>query len=134
MPIGFIKRHPWAISAMFAAALAALAITLFTHRSGLPSDLADGTYANDCCGIVELRDGRMIANGGDLVGYSVQRDEHGPYILPRSFVGAEDGGVLMDGHRPVVELRLDRLPNPTRISIPGLGGPENFVRTARRAP
>jgi hypothetical protein len=134
MPIGSINRHRWAISAVAVAVLAAVAVALFTYESGLPSDMADGTYSNDCCGTVELRGGHMIANGADLVSYTVQEDDQGPYILPRSFVGTQDSGIVLDGARPVRKLRLDRVPNPTRISIPGLWGPDSFVRTARRAP
>lgn len=133
MPIGFINRHRRAISAVAVAAVAAIAVMFFTQEPGLPSELADGAYANDCCGIVELRGGRMIANGGNLVSYIVQEDEQGPYVLPGSFVGAQYGGIMLVGARPVVKLRLDRLPNPTRISIPGLWAPVSFARTRRRA-
>lgn len=117
---------------MALVAVTAIGAALLAYRSGLPSDMADGTYASECC-IVELRGGDLVANGVDLVRYSVQQDDQGPYILPGTFVGTEDGGIVLDGGRRVNKLRLDRLPNPTRISIPGLWGPERFVRTARRA-
>lgn len=133
MEIGSINQHRLATSAVALVAVIVAGLALLTYLSGLRSDLADGSYANDDFGIVELRGGRMIANGVDLVGYTVQEDDQGPYILPRSFVGAENGGIFLDGATRVRKLRLDRLPNPTQISIPGLRSSERFVRTARRA-
>jgi hypothetical protein len=132
--IGSVNRHRWAISAVALVAVMAAGAALLVYGSGLPSHMADGTYSSDCCGAVELRGGHMLANGVDLVSYTVQEDDQGPYILPGSFVGTEDGGIVLDGGKRVLKLRLDRIPNPTRISIPGLWGPERFVRSARRAP
>jgi len=132
MPMAWMNRHRWVIAAMALAALAAMGLTLVVREPGLSSDLANGTYSNDCCGTIELRDGQMTANGANWVSYTVQRDEQGPYILPRTFVGTLDRGIVLDGSRPVMKLRLDALPNPTRIEVPGLWGPDSFGRTAHR--
>jgi hypothetical protein len=130
--IGFVKRHRWAIAGATAAALTAAGFALFTYESTLPSDIADGFYSNDCCGTVELRGGHLIANGVELVRYTVQQDEQGPYILPWIFVGTEDGGFIVDGGKRVLKLRLNALPSPSRISLPGLWHPDSFERTQRR--
>jgi len=133
MFIGFVKRQRWAISGVAVPALTAAAIALFVYyESGLPSDSADGIYSNDCCGTVELRRGHLIANGVELVSYTVQQDDQGPYILPRTYVGAESGGIVLDGGRRVLKLRLNALPGPNRISIPAPRGSDSFERTERR--
>jgi len=132
MSIGFANRHRWAIGGGAVAALTAAGVALLTYESALPSDIADGIYSNDCCGSVELRSGQLIANGVELVGYTVQQDEQGPYIRPRTFVGTQDEGIVLDGGRRVVKLRLNTLPGPTRISLPGLWGTDSFERTGQR--
>lgn len=134
MPMAWMNRPRWVIAAVALAALTATGLTLFVREPGLSSDLANGTYSNDCCGTIELRDGQMTANGANWVSYAIEQDEQGPYILPRTFVGTQDRGIVLDGSRPVLKLRLDTLPNPTRIEVPGLWGPDSFVRTERSIP
>ena len=130
---GIMTRRGWMIWSAALAALSATAIALFYYyESGLPSHSADGFYSNDCCGTIELRGGHLLVNGIELVSYSVQRDDQGPYILPRAFVGAESGGVVLDGGRRVMKLRLNVLPNPNRIAIPSPRGPDSFERTMQR--
>lgn len=132
-PLSFVSRHRWMISGATVVALTAAGFILLTREWAPPSDLANGIYSNDCCGTVELRDGNLIANGVELVSYTVQQDDLGPYLLTRTFVGTEDRGIVLDGGRPVLKLRLDRLPNPTRVSLPGLWGADIFVRVERGA-
>jgi len=133
MSVGFVNRNRWAISGVAVAAPNSTPVALLFGRSALPSDIADGYYSNDCCGTVELRGGRLIANGVELVRYTVGQDDQGPYILPRTFVGTQDTGIIMDGAQPVLKLRLNALPSPSRISLPGLRHPDNFERTVRLA-
>jgi hypothetical protein len=65
------------------------------------------------------------------VGFVVERDESGPYVLPKRFVGTwEDNGFEVDGSRPPLKLRLDTLPNPTRIFLPSARGSYSFERQA----
>lgn len=125
-------RRGWIVIA--AVAFAALAIglaVLLTREPHLPSDAADGEYAHDCCGTIELRDGEMTANGHHWVGYVVEADAVGPYILPDRFVGTTERGIELDGARPVLKLRLDTLPHPNRIVVPHLTGSVRFDRQAR---
>ncbi|MEO8142441.1 MAG: hypothetical protein ABI617_07265, partial [Sphingomicrobium sp.] len=78
----------------------------------------EGIFENDCCGTVTLAEGRIIVNGSDAVGYDVGRDAQGPYILPRTYVGAyEDVGFEIDGTQPPRKLRLDQLPRPEEIQL-----------------
>lgn len=127
----------WRLAMAGGAALASLAIGLalfMTREARLASDSADGSYASDCCGRLELRDGRMIANDVQWARYVVQADEAGPFLLPDRWVGTFDNGIVLDGSRPVEKLRLDTLPRPGRIQLPGMRDPSIFVRREPRRP
>jgi len=107
----------------------ALAFLIFLFRPAAPVGLENGTFANDCCGTLVLRDGAMLLNAKQTVRYAVGRDSRGPYILPRTYVGKfEDKGFEVDGSQAVVKLRLDRLPHPTRIILYEGGAPYLFAR------
>ena len=105
---------------------------LRSPASGLSPELANGNFSNDCCGTIELRDGHMTANGARWISYRIEVDEQGPYLLPGRFVGTQDRGIVLDGGRPVVKLRLDRLPGPTRLQVPGVWGPDIFLSRDRQ--
>jgi hypothetical protein len=102
------------------AALATAAAAAFLLMRG-PSQSSgeEGIFENDCCGTVTLAQGRLSVNGGQTVRYDVGRDDHGPYLLPRTYVGAlEDVGFEVDGTQRAQKLRLDRLPGPQAIQLP----------------
>ncbi|MEA3035080.1 MAG: hypothetical protein QOH04_839 [Sphingomonadales bacterium] len=103
-----------------AAALAALGGTgLLLLRGPPPSQGEEGLFENDCCGTVTLAKGRIALNGGQSIRYDLARDARGPYLLPRTYVGAlEDQGFEVDGTQPAQKLRLDRLPAPQAIQLP----------------
>lgn len=129
-----IGRRGWIVIAAAAFAFAALAIglALFLSREPhLSSDAADGKYAHDCCGTIELRGGQMTANGHHWTGYVVEADAAGPYVLPDRFVGTTERGIELDGARPPIKLRLDTLPHPNRMVVPHLTGSVRFDRQAR---
>lgn len=97
------------------AALLLLFFVLAPHKPAAPMG-ENGTFANDCCGTVQLADGKMVLNDSATVRYDVERDAEGPYLQPRSYVGVRQyEGFDVDGTRKVVKLRLDKLPNPERI-------------------
>ncbi len=100
--------------------LAAAAVAAFLLMRGPPpSSGEEGTFENDCCGTVTLAQGRLSLNGSQTIRYDVGRDAHGPYLLPRTYVGAlEDQGFEVDGTQPARKLRLDRLPGPQAIQLP----------------
>ncbi len=130
-------RRRWLLPVAAAIAFAALAagMALFlTREPRLASGAADGSYRSDCCGTIELRDGQMIANEVRWAHYVVQVDETGPFLLPDRWVGTFDNGIVLDGSRPVEKLPLDAIPNPNRISFPGMRDPSIFVRRAPRRP
>lgn len=126
------QRSKMAISASLMALLLALAF-LVAHRHGSSVQAGeDGTFANDCCGTVELSAGRMLLNGQQTMHYSVARDQRGPYVLPRFYVGVvRYEGLDVDGTRSVAKLRLDRLPVPTRITLYEGLRPYVFTRQAQ---
>jgi len=103
-------------------------LLFFLFRPGLRVGPENGAFANDCCGTIELRDGGMRLNDKQTVHYAVGRDARGPYILPRTYVGAlEDRGFEVDGTRQTARLRLDRLPRPNLILLHE--GPTPYVFT-----
>jgi hypothetical protein len=112
--------HRLAIGMGGLAAVAAAAAAAFLLMRGPPqSSGEDGIFENDCCGAVTLAQGRLSVNGSQTVRYDVGRDAQGPYLLPRTYVGAlEDIGFEVDGTQPARKLRLDRLPGPQSIQLP----------------
>jgi hypothetical protein len=102
-------------AALAAAAAAALLLT----GGPPPSSGEEGIFENDCCGTVTLARGRLSLNGSQPIGYDVGRDAQGPYLLPRTYVGAlEYQGFEVDGTQRAQKLRLDRLPGPQAIQLP----------------
>jgi hypothetical protein len=101
------------------AALAAAAVAGFLLMSGPPpSSGEEGTFENDCCGTVTVVRGRLSVNGSQAIRYDVGRDAHGPYLLPRTYVGVvDDQGFEIDGSQAPMKLRLDRLPGPEAIQL-----------------
>ena len=116
-----------------AAGAAALVIAVLTgiaaQRWTAAPEITGGTFANDCCGTLTLEGGRMILGEHQSVEFAVREDEAGMYLLPEAYVGAwEDRGFEIDGTRKPVKLRLDRLPEPSRIDIPAATGVRTFER------
>ena len=128
-------RRGW-IGVAGAAAVAAAALgLLLSGRPGSSEAAADGSYGHDCCGKMVLRDGRMLLGDVKSVGYVIEEDEAGPYLLPQSYVGAwEERGFEIDGSRPPLKLRLDRIPKPTTIDVPAARGTRRFERKAFKPP
>jgi len=122
---------------MLVAAVAALLVAgaaFLLLRPAGTSGLENGRFEADCCGTVELRDGEMRLNGGRKVRYDVGRDSGGPFLLPRTYYvgGLADRGFEVDGTRPALKLRLDRLPRPETILLPA-DGPD-FLLKRRPSP
>jgi hypothetical protein len=127
-----MKPGPTLLAAAAAAALA-LGGGFILLSPAPASGEENGRFEADCCGTLELRDGEMLLNGRHKVRYDVGRDAKGPYLLPRTYYvgGLDDRGFEVDGTRPARKLRLDRLPAPETISLPG-DGPD-FVLSRRPA-
>jgi hypothetical protein len=116
------------------AAAILLPLAYFLLRPAPAAGTENGAFAADCCGTLRLENGRMLLNGRQSVRYSVGRDAAGPYVLPAAYVGAfEDEGFEVDGTRPTVKLRLDRLPAPRTITLYHGTKPLTFEREAERA-
>jgi hypothetical protein len=108
----------WIIAAAAAAALAAAALAAWLLWPRATDGAENGLFANDCCGTVRLESGKLALNEGHKVHYTIQRDAAGPYLLPDYYVGAvEDQGFEVDGTRPALKLRLDRMPHPQRLVL-----------------
>jgi hypothetical protein len=100
-----------------ALAVAALLAGLLLARRGTDG-AENGIFANDCCGTVRLESGTLALNEAQNVHYTIGRDAAGAYLLPAYYVGVvEDQGLEVDGTRPPLKLRLDRMPHPQRIVL-----------------
>lgn len=127
------RLKPWLSGATIVLAAGLLLGLLYKPAGSVR--LANGTFAHDCCGTVQLRDGRMIINGKDSVRFALGRDAHGPYILPQAYVGAfEDKGYEVDGTRPATKLRLDRVPDPATLVLTEGRATYILRRQPRRSP
>jgi hypothetical protein len=117
------------------AAVAAAGGIVLLLRPAAASGLENGRFEADCCGTLELRDGEMLLNGQRTVRYDVGRDAEGPYLLPRTYYvgGLEDRGFEVDGTRPALKLRLDRLPGPQTLVLPA-DGPDFLMKRKPRRP
>ena len=119
-----------AAAGLGAALVAAMALL---YRPAAPAgNEADGLFANDCCGTLELRGGSLVLNGKKTTHYAVGRDARGPFVLPYIYVGSfEPVGFEVNGRRPPARLRLDHLPHPDRVL---LYQGRNFYLFARKQP
>jgi hypothetical protein len=107
---------------MVAAAVALVAAAGLAAWFLLASRGTDGTengvFAADCCGTVRLEGGTLALNEAQNVRYTIGRDAAGAYLLPAYYVGVvEDQGLEVDGTRPPLKVRLDRMPQPQRIVL-----------------
>ncbi len=123
----------WSVGGVAALAAAAAAAFLLMPGPTPPSAGEEGNFENDCCGTVTLAKGRLSVNGSHSVRYELGRDAAGPYLLPRTYVGAyEDVGFEVDGTQTAQKLRLDRLPAPQAIQLPM--GTRAFVFRKKQLP
>ena len=121
----------WIIAGVVAAAGIVALLFVFVFNEPVVKAGENGTFANDCCGTIQLSDGKMLLNDQQTVRYTVAKDAKGPYILPYTYVGVvRDEGFDMDGTRSTIKLRLDRLPGPTRIVVYEGLRPYTFTRQA----
>jgi hypothetical protein len=127
--VGRAKTKLWTFGLSAVGAAFVLLLFLLLYTPARHDGRENGGFEDDCCGTLVLRDGRMVLNKKQAVTYVVGQDAQGPYILPRTYVGAyQDVGFEVDGTRPATKLRLDRLPQPTRILLYDGGKPYLFRR------
>lgn len=131
--MGAVNGKGWLGSLLAMGSLVIGLGTIFVQGAGLDANSADGSYANDCCGTIVLRDGRMVLEERTSVDYQLGTDQAGPYLLPKTYVGTwEERGFEIDGSRAPMKLRLDALPKPTRIEVPAVKGSRRFERKPPR--
>ena len=110
------------------AALFLVARSLIIPESLIPIGQANGTYANDCCGTLTLRDGTMRI-GKREIAYVIERDKNGAYLLPRLYVGVDPRyGLQIERSKYPLMLRLDDEKHPKDISILGNDDEYHFTR------
>jgi hypothetical protein len=116
------------------AACCAWAYILIAGQPRLPVDAADGTFTNQCCGEVTLKDG-VISVGSQRLNYLIESEKIGPYVLPKVIVGASNKGFVIRPDGYSLKLRLDRTADPMNIELiderPN-AGTFSFIRTKVR--
>ena len=128
---GGTEKSRWVRPAAIGGTALALSLFLFAllYDPGIPANVADGSYENDCCGTLLLRDGRLFFETGVSVDYIVAEDQAGPYVLPDVYIGPwEERGFEIDGTRSATKVRLDAIPNPTSLVVVAYGQSYVFKR------
>ena len=78
-----------------------------------------------------MSDGQMTASN-QRVTYVIERDKLGPYVLPKTYVGASGAGFVVKSGGFPMKLRLDTSSSPPSIELvdvrPG-GSVYSFVRS-----
>lgn len=92
--------------------LGGVGLVLLVPEHDLPVKIANGSYAAPCCGVMVLQDG-VIHIRKYTIGYRIQQDKLGPYILPTAYVGESPTGYLVNFDAAPNKLRLD---DPTRAT------------------
>ncbi|HLZ78897.1 MAG TPA: hypothetical protein VKQ09_06115 [Sphingomonas sp.] len=87
-----------------------------TGAPRLQVGIANGAYVNRCCGTVVLNNGIMtVAN--QRIGYVIERDKAGPYVLPKTYVGASATGFVIKPDAYALKLHLDDPTHPHQIEL-----------------
>lgn len=96
--------------------LCAWADIVLTGEPRLQVGIANGSFANSCCGTVVFHDGIMrVANR--RIGYVIEQDKAGPYVLPEAYVGASVTGFVIKPNAYALKLRLDDPDHPHQIEL-----------------
>ena len=82
----------------------------------LPISSANGMYANRCCGRVVLTNG-VMAVANQRIGYVVEEDKAGAYVLPNAYVGASDTALVIRPNGFPFKLRLDDPSRPRSVEL-----------------
>ena len=98
------------------AVVCGLAYIALIGEPRLQIDVANGAYSNPCCGSVVLRNGIMTV-AHRRIGYVIERDKVGPYVLPTAYVGASNRGFVIKPSASALILRLDDPEHPQRLEL-----------------
>lgn len=102
--------------------LSVMVYIVLTDQPQLPINAADGSYFNSCCGNFALKHGAMMINNRQ-VGYVIESDKVGPYVLTRGYVGASPAGFVIRADAFPMKLRLDASATPQHIEMMDVGPP-----------
>ena len=108
----------WSLALPTALSFAMLYV-LIAPVPSLPIGMANGVYANDCCGTVRIQDGTMFFKSGD-VSYVIARDKGGAYLMPSRYVGVKPpNGMQIERQKYPSKLRLDDEVHPQEVRVVG---------------
>ena len=103
-------------SIVVVSVLCAWAVIALTDEPRLPIGIANGSYSNDCCGSIVLKDG-VMAVANQRISYIIERDKGGPYVLPKTYVGASNKRFVIKSDADALKLRLDDPVNPHQVEL-----------------
>jgi hypothetical protein len=84
-----------------------------------PIGTANGVYTSTCCGSLILHDG-VLRFDDTNVGYVVEHDKVGRYVLPEKYVGVAQGKVVVAGtEKYPLKIYLYDTDGPRRLSMLG---------------
>jgi hypothetical protein len=108
---------------VFIVVVSMWAYIALTGEPRLPIDIANGSYSNRCCGTLGVADGVMTL-ADQRVSYVIEQDKAGPYILPKTYVGASNHGFVFRSTGYPLKLRLDNPAHPQQVELfdDGSGG------------
>lgn len=105
---------------VFIVIVSTWAYIALTGQPRLPIGIANGSYLNRCCGTLVFADGVMTL-ATQRVSYVIEQDKAGPYILPKTYVGASNHGFVFGSVAYPLKLRLDNPAYPQRVELLGDG-------------
>lgn len=97
-------------------AICMFAYIALTGEPRLPIGIANGVYANRCCGRIVLTDG-IMAVANRRIGYVVEEDQEGAYVLPDVYVGASNTALVIRPEAFPFMMRLDDPSRPRSIEL-----------------
>lgn len=108
---------------VFIVVVSMWAYIALTGEPRLPIGIANGSYSNRCCGTLVVADGVMTL-ADQRVSYVIEQDKAGPYILPKTYVGASSHGFVLRSASYPLKLRLDNSAHPQQVELldDGSGG------------
>src|SRR4051794_20158621 len=84
-----------------------------------PIGTANGVYSSNCCGSLILRDGRLRFGANDI-GYVVEHDKVGKYVLPEKSLGIIQGSkVVITSYQSADEIRFHDSELPRFLTMLG---------------
>jgi hypothetical protein len=129
-----LNRHVRNLKRLMIVAIVAwvgFAVSIFStdlEPPRLSLSVANGSYSNSCCGIMNIRVG-YVSTSSQKFSYVVERDKR-PYIITKFYVGASPKGFTSNSAKFPLKMYLDDDTHPTNIEV--MDGDDGSVFLFRR--